>query len=163
MGNHVNLGSQIKAIRAGLKTGLPAGTTSLTVGNVSYSIPDLDKALATEEAYYDNASAAHVASQAAVRERDARVGTARALVDDFKSAIRGLLGTQNETLLQFGVKPKKAARKLTADEKALAAARNRATRKARGTVGPRARAAIHGADVTQVTVGQAPTPPPKTA
>ena len=164
MGNHVKLGSQFKAFREGLKTGLPAGTTSLKVGDKTYSIPDLDQAFATEEAFYDAAEAARVSLRTAVRERDERRAPARTLVADFKTAIRALVGRTSESLLSFGVKPQKPARKLTGDERALATARSQATKKARGTLGRRARAAIHGPDVTQVTVGEAgKTPPPKTA
>lgn len=71
----------------------------------------------------------------------------------------GALGRASGELAHFGfAADRKPARPLTVEEKALRAARARATRAARGTMGPRQRARIKGdlASITLVAPATAP-------
>jgi hypothetical protein len=87
----------------------------------------------------------------------------RQFIAAIRAAIIGLLGDENPELVTFGFKPRKK-RSATVEEKTLAVARGKETRQKRGTVGPRAKAAIKGDQLNQVTVtaeGGIQVPPPK--
>lgn len=58
--------------------------------------------------------------------------------------VRFNFGSDPEALADFGLKPPKARTPLTAEQKAAAAAKRKATREARGTKGPKAKKDIHG-------------------
>jgi hypothetical protein len=63
---------------------------------------------------------------------------------EYVSFVMGTFGKSPETLAAFGLKPKKAPKPLTADQLAAKAAKAKATRKARGTVGKKKKLAIQG-------------------
>src|SRR5260370_42324395 len=67
-----------------------------------------------------------------------------------------------ETLADYGLKPLKARATRTSEQKAKAAAKVRATRKARGTTSKKQKASVHGM-VTTTEPSAAPPTPPKPA
>ncbi len=80
------------------------------------------------------------------------------VVSGFVTQVRNIFGDASEPLSDFGLSPKKTA-KLTLEKKTAAVTQGKATRKARGTVGPKKKKAIKG------TVPQTPastTAAPKT-
>jgi hypothetical protein len=68
-----------------------------------------------------------------------------------RSLIHGRYKSSSQTLDQFGLEPPRSKGKRTAEQRALMAAKNRATRLKRGTLGKRQRLAIKG-DVTGVEI-----------
>jgi hypothetical protein len=102
--------------------------------------------------------AARAALQTAVkalREERAQTG---ATVSAFRAIIKGMF-TSPETLAGFGLSPRKSTKK-TLDTKVTAVAKTVATRKARGTKGPKAKAKIKGtAPAATPTTKPAPTTP----
>jgi hypothetical protein len=69
---------------------------------------------------------------------------AAATMKSIKATAGAVLGTANAPYATLGFTPPKQRKTTTAAERALAAARNIATRVLRGTRGPRQKAAIHG-------------------
>jgi hypothetical protein len=147
----------------------PPPQSSLVLGSQSYTLSDLTSKLQVIEASYQKR-----------RDLEQQLASARAFLKEnaeanaqflrnLRSALRGMLGNQNAQLLAYGVKPLNKPRPLTSDERTLAVARLRATRKKRGTLGPKARAAIRADAPSAVNVvrdvpGEPPaTPPPAPA
>ena len=72
-------------------------------------------------------------------------------IKELKQVIGVAFSTSATTLSEFGMKPRKPRTPLTNEERAVADAKGRATRAARGTKGKRQKAAIKGT-VTGVTI-----------
>jgi hypothetical protein len=99
------------------------------------------------------AQAAEAARTAALKdESDVRAKTT-APRQSLRQMVQGMYSGSPDDLAVFGLKPKKASSE-TATTRAAAAVKAKATRKARGTLGPKAKLAITGSS-TPVT----PTPP----
>jgi hypothetical protein len=92
------------------------------------------------------------AAVAALTALDARV---RVVEHDLKQFVIGMLGAKSPKLADFGYAPRKVAVRTPA-EKLVAAAKSKATRTARHTMGPKAKLAITGLDPT----GAPLVPPP---
>ena len=86
---------------------------------------------------------AKAAWQSAAKAYIALNAQANVVVHDLKQFVIGLFGADSSKLPDFGFTPRKKA-VLTPDQKVAAAAKRAATRKARGTVGPKAKLAIKG-------------------
>ncbi len=147
----------------------PLPQPNLVIGSQSFTLSDLISKFQGIDASYQKRRdlEQQLASIRAFLKENAEV-TAQFL-RDFRSALRGMLGNQNAQLLTYGVKPLTKPRKLTAEQRTLAVARLRATRKKRGTLGPKQRAAIRADAPSAVNVvrnvpGEPPaTPPPAPA
>jgi hypothetical protein len=93
---------------------------------------------------------------------------ARAFFLAFIAFVRAAFGASADVLADFGLQPKKAPAPRTAEQKAAAAAKAKATRAARGTIGKRKRALVKGnvtgIEVIPITTGQgAPAQPASNA
>jgi len=77
------------------------------------------------------------------------------IVVGFRHFVRNQFGDQAEALADFGIAPAKQRTVPTLEQKASAAAKRKATRQARHTLGPKAKASIHG------VVPATPASPPK--
>ena len=88
-------------------------------------------------------------SQAVASDRALQAGDLQ-LLDNLRQALRAMYKGAPTTLSDFGLTAR-GRTPLTTEQKLVAAAKAKATRIARGTMGPKKRAAIHG-DVTGVTV-----------
>jgi hypothetical protein len=91
--------------------------------------------------------------KASIQARDAAGATIEALIADIKKGASLAWTDGSVEFQQFGFAPRKKPAPLTPEQKQLKVDRLRATRVARGTVGSRARKAIHG------VVPTPPTPP----
>ena len=111
-----------------------------------------------------------VSVDSAVRVQEARAALVDALANDsaihkseaeflrsLRNIILGAFSNSSETLAEFALEPKKKRRPLTAEESLEAAAKLRATRAERRTMGKRQRARIKG-DVTGVVITPVTTP-----
>jgi hypothetical protein len=70
-------------------------------------------------------------------------------MDAFEAFVRAAFGNSPDVLADFGLAPRKPPTPLTTEQQAVAVAKRKATREARGTVGKRARLRIKG-DVVDV-------------
>ena len=141
--------TQMQAIIAGIEKHFPNGT--FTLGNTAYTTATLTQALQGLANALSDLSAAHAHVKQAgltLTEMQTKVGP---LVRNCKSFILAAFGTSPLTLADFGMLPTKARTPLTTEQKAGAVAKSRATRKARGTMGPKKRLTVKG-DVTSVTI-----------
>ena len=155
---------QYDMILAGLQA-LPA-TTQLSIQNTTYSPATLSTVVNQENAINKTVRLLRLQLQQAVATRRGQKPADRKFISAIRNAVIGLLGDESSDLVKFGFKPRKQ-HTATVEEKALAVARGKATRDARGTVGPRAKEAIHGDPPAQVIVTAAgmqipPPPPPPT-
>ncbi len=106
------------------------------------------QALATLRTETETAKAA---AQAKVATERGQLPALRAFLLAFAALVKAQFGTQPDVLADFGLKPKKARKPMTPEQKAAAKAKRDATRKARGIIGTRKRAAVKG-DVAGVTI-----------
>jgi hypothetical protein len=142
------------------------GSQAITLEGASTTI---DTVVNEFQAFIDN-RAGIVAAQTAARNKVAaeRAGLAAitALFAAFIAFIRNTLGPSSEALADFGIPVRKVPAPKTAEQKAVAAAKRKATREARGTKGPKAKLAVHGDITAQLVVtpaSDAGAPAPATA
>ena len=121
-----------------------AEVPSLTVGGVTRSRAELVVTLQGRVAARASTAASKAAWQDAVAAERATIAASKATLSAVRAALAVMFAGCAELLADFGLKPRKARRTLTTEEKTQAAAKARATRAARHTMGPRARAKIHG-------------------
>jgi hypothetical protein len=141
--------AQLQALISGLQKHYPNG--QFTFGNVAYttvSLVTLFQGLidAINKVNVAQASAKDVVS--AMNAMEATVGPVFLLL---RRNLRDTYGTTSQTLLDFGLTPAKARAPMTAEQKAAAQAKAKATRIARGTASKKAKNAIKG-NVSGVTV-----------
>jgi len=95
---------------------------------------------------------AKAAYQAKLQDRNASLSDAKAFVANAKTALVSVLGADSPDLVLFGLKPKKAPRSLTPEERLARAAKLRATRKLRGTLGKRQKAGLVATEDPKIEV-----------
>jgi hypothetical protein len=138
------------------------GVATILLGGVSYTPTQLkavfqDDIDATRGA---DAAKADLAEKVAAK-KEAR-GKAVGVRKDLKRYLVGAHGAQAVALLQkLGIQPPKERPKRSVASKAEAAVAAKATRKARGTLGPKARQKVTGKTATAGSTTPAPTPAPK--
>jgi hypothetical protein len=99
--------------------------------------------------------------RAAVAADKSSTAGQKAFVSSVRKAVRVAFGNKTDTLADFGLAPPKVRTPRTPQEKAASAAKAKATREARHTMGARQKAAIKG-DVTGVVVTPVTTALPAT-
>ncbi len=91
--------------------------------------------------------AARASTHAALKEQRDAEAEATAFYEALKSIVAIAAGDESTEYGEFGFAPRRAAKK-SAEAKAQAVQKRRATREARHTMGPEQKAHIHGAPVT---------------
>jgi hypothetical protein len=142
------------ALIKGLQTKPPAGASDLAVQGKVYAIADLVMALTIIRDVLAAVPAAHDAHVTALQARADIEPRAVTFLDDTCTAVRGALGTKSTNLSVYGIKPRKTAAPLTAEQQVEKTTKAAATRKARGTLGKKQKAKIKG----QVPPPPAPKP-----
>lgn len=136
----------------GLQQHLPATVTSIVIGTQSYSVADAIKLLQSRVEPWKAKRAAKAALRQLAVDEDRDYEAALQALSDLRASLGVSLGRTNEALTNFGFKPERQRRDLTPEEKVLRAAKAKATREARHTLGSRQKAEIKGEDVKQVVV-----------
>jgi hypothetical protein len=149
--------ASVRAIIAGTQKHTPDG--SLTFGNATYAAPSLVQMF---QSLLD-AMAAHDAAVAKARDEVLALRDVVTKVGPVLRAYRRFLvvtyGNATEKLADYGLEPAKAKAPLTSEQQAAAAAKVRATRKARGTTSKKQKAAIKGTvTAPAATPASAPVP-----
>jgi hypothetical protein len=127
--------SEITQVIAGLRKHYPTGSTALAIGGASYTV---DSLTATLQGFADQRTAVETTRAALaskVQGVRAQAPSSSALLASLDKYLRGTFGSSADTLADFGLAPPKARTPLTAEQKAVAAAKRAATRVARGTKG----------------------------
>jgi hypothetical protein len=103
---------------------------------------DDDQTVRTAKAAYDTA----------VQTRNTNLAATQTYVHDVRQAVKAMFSNSPQTLADFGMVPNKPRTPLTVGQKVLAAAKAKATRTARGTLGKNQKAKISGSVPGPVTV-----------
>ena len=125
--------------------------TSILIDGVAQKTADV---IATLQKLVDSSSSVETTNAAwrAAVAADKAAGTGqKAFVSNVRKAVRVAFGNQMNALADFGLAPQKARTPLTPQQKAASAAKAKATREARHTMGAKQKASIKG-DVTGVVV-----------
>jgi hypothetical protein len=141
--------ASVKALIAGTRKHFPNG--SFVLGKTTYSTASLVAALEAYEPVIAALNAAHAAVNDAAAARTATEEQLAPILRDYTGYLRAIFSTAATELADFGLQPVKARAPLSSDQRTLATERMRATRKARGTRGPKQKLAIKG-EVTGVVV-----------
>jgi hypothetical protein len=137
---------------AGAQKRFTNGKQQITVGGASTTVSAAVNELQT---FIDNRTAtvaAQATAKAKVSAEKAALPALIAFINAFTATVRFLFGTQPDALADFGLAPHKERTPMTAEAKAVAAAKREATRVARGTKGPKAKSEIHGNITAQLVV-----------
>jgi hypothetical protein len=118
--------------------------SSLVIGGQSYTTAAIIGLLQGRIATANSATNVHATWQAAVQaDREERTKT-KPFVSGLRQALKVAFAGSVEELTAFGLKAAKARAPRTPEQKAAAAAKAKATRAARHTMGPKQKAAIKG-------------------
>lgn len=109
-----------------------------------------------------NTAAALAAYHTALAQEEQTIAQSKALVSGTRQALKVMYSGQLAALGDFGLKAPKARAPMTPEQKVAAAAKAKATREARHTMGPKAKAKITGATAAAATA-PAPSPAPAEA
>ena len=153
---------------AGFKKHL-ATVASLTIASVAYTPDQITKALAVLVALYAAVDAAKAVVKAKLAAEAAQAPTLLSLMAGLVSYVKLAYAGSPDVLADFGLTPKKVRTSMTAEEKAVANAKRKATREARGITTKKAQMAkvgdVVGLSLTPIKAGPvviastAPTPP----
>jgi hypothetical protein len=141
--------ARVQALIAGTKKHFPNG--SFTFGGTTYTTASLVQVFQGLADAIPAVNAVQASARDAVtglRTTDAKVAP---LMRDYQSFLRLTFATDAASLADFGLQPSKARTPLSSDKRAAAAAKSKATRKARGTTSKKQKLAVKG-DVTGVLV-----------
>jgi hypothetical protein len=158
------LQQRVRSLIAGTQVHYPTG--QLIVGGVTYepaTLAQLLKSLGDAMAVADGAKAKWHDALKSLRDEDAKVGP---VVRAYQNYLVSSLGDSPSTLADFGLAPRKVRAPLTVEEKTAAAAKRKATREARHTMGTQQRKAVTGnvvdVVVTPITAPKPAVPAPPT-
>jgi hypothetical protein len=147
---------------AGAKKHFPNGSTQLTLGGAPTTVDGVTSQLAGFVTNRAAVVAAQAAATTKVSAERAAMPALNALIDAFIAFVRLTFGTQADVLADFGLAPPRARTPMTAQQKAVAAAKRQATREARGTTSAKVKKAVHG-NITASLVVTPGTPAPAAA
>jgi hypothetical protein len=152
--------ASMQALMAGMQKRFPSG--QFTLGNESFttaSLVTLIKGVCDAMTALNDAQAKAKDAKLAFTGENTK---AAPVIRDLRRFLRATFGNATEALADFGLKPTKAPAPKTAEQRVVATAKLRATRKARGTASHKQKLAVKGnvvgVDVTPVTVSVAPSP-----
>jgi hypothetical protein len=141
--------AQLQGLILGLQKQLPSG--QFTLVSTVYTTPALVTALQGTVATLTALAAAHAALKVALAAWDAEEAKMGPVVLALRRTLQSMYANAPDTLLGFGVEPRKVPAPRTAAEKAASAAKAKATREARGTTSKKQKLTVSG-NVTGVTI-----------
>ncbi len=141
VGTRKGFRSSLQQLLQAIKAVVPDGS-SLSTSSGMQAKADLVTELTQVLSGYDQVEAQQVAITAARAQLESALGANHKLYTDVKDAIIAFFGRGSPLLGQFGIKTRGNARPLTVEQKVLRAAKARATRAARHTMGSRQKAAV---------------------
>ena len=157
-----------------LISGIPKhlDTRGLVIDGQHYSRAQMVKALEGRVEVTTKVTASKARWQTDVRAEKTRIQATKRFVSGLRQTLLAMFGSSVDVLADFGLAPRRSQRELTAVEKVQRAARAKATRAARHTMGKRDTAKVKGTHEVTVIVatgtqpaeaasgeGHAPAPP----
>ncbi|MGH7435516.1 MAG: hypothetical protein ACRENE_07560 [Polyangiaceae bacterium] len=137
-----------------------ATLSTFTVGGATLKTSDVIAALLAEIAAENAVAPARASWEAAVQAARTQTAKTKAIASGVTQSLQLIFKGQTEALADFGLKPRKQPAPRTPQQKAAAAAKAKATRAARNTMGSQQKKAVKG-DVTGVTVTPVTAPAPQ--
>jgi hypothetical protein len=134
-----------------------ANVASLAFAGSTYTPAQVQTSLQTLIDLRDAVDAARAAMATKVAAEGAQAPSLRSFMSAYATFVKATFGDQPDVLAHFGLAPRKPATPLTVEEKTAAAAKRKATREARKTMGPKQKLDVKG-NVTGVTVTPVTTP-----
>jgi hypothetical protein len=150
--------AEMKNLRAGLPN-LPAAITQVTADGETSTIPQIEAEMDGIIAVYQAEKDAEIALQKATKAREDLAVTAIPRYEAIRASLKTMIGKKNPDLTKIGLEPDRTPAPLTVDQKKTKVSRALATRKARGTMGPKQKAKIKGS-VPAETPSPTPSPEP---
>ena len=147
---------------AGTKKRFPTGSQVLTFGGTTHTVDDVTNALQTFVTNRATVDAARSALQVALDAEEAASPALLALIGEYTKFLHATFGTKADALADFDLTPPKTPATRTAAQKAVSAAKARATREARGTTSAKQKKTVKG-NVTATLVVTPATPAPAEA
>lgn len=138
----VSLEQKIRNLVAGTQKHLPTG--SLTLGGTTYSEQALVQLLQSLADSLASEATANAAWKDALKNVDSTKVKVIPVMESYRSWVLATYGSTPSTLADYGVSPRKVPTPLTAEQKATAALKRAATRKARQTLGKNQKKSIKG-------------------
>lgn len=161
--NKSDRANQVKQLSIGTKKHYPDGSQSIPVGGATFTVTALTQLM---QDFVDQRAAvetAKAATKAKIEIERARAPSQLAVIRAFETIVRGTFGNSADVLADFGLSPPRVPVPMTAVQKAVAAAKRKATRAARHTMGKNQKKDVKGAvDATLVvtpSTGLTPTAP----
>jgi uncharacterized protein (DUF1501 family) len=155
-----------ESLAAGVQKHLST-VTQLIVGSGTYTPVQVANQLLAFAKLRTDVDTAKAALKATLTDEEAQGPALREFFLAVLQYVRAAYGNSPDILADFGLPPKKTRTPQTVEQKAAAAAKRKATREARGTVGSRKRQTIKGnvtgVEITPVTTSSAPQPEQQTA
>jgi hypothetical protein len=137
--------ARVTQLILGTQKRYPNGADKVQVGGATFTVTALTQVFQDFVDQRNAVEAAKAAAKTKIETERAQAPSQLAVIRAFEMVVRGTFGKSVDVLADFGLAPPKARATLSATQKAVAAARRDATRKARGTIGSKKRKAIKGA------------------
>ena len=139
-----------------------ANVASLTLASVAYTPAQITAALQLLVSLRQAVEAAEAVAKAKLAAEEAQAPALLSLMAALVQYVKLTFSGSPDVLVDFGLKPKKAPTPLTAEQKAAANAKRKATREARGITTKAAKAAktgnVVGVTITPVVADASPAP-----
>ena len=159
--NRTNQQGKDQQIIDGIKKDLQT-MSSLSLGGATYTPASLEALIQSRIDAVNEVNTAKATWQNAAKAYTALNTLATVVVRDLKALVIGAFGGASPKLADFGFSPRKVTVR-TPEQKAAAAAKAKATRKARNTMGPKAKLAVKGTvappTAPSATASPSPNPP----
>jgi hypothetical protein len=152
-----------QAADQGLIDGFTKNTQTLAsflVGGATIKSSDVVTALQARIAAANTVASTRATWQAAVKAYADKRASTKTLVSNARQAVQVMFAGSVETLAEFGLKPRKPRTAPTPEQKVAAAAKAKATRAARHTMGTKQKASVKGTITTIVTPASPTASPP---
>jgi len=159
-----NTVTRAEALSTGTTKHFTNASQSLTFGGATHTVTEVTTNLGQIVSLRTATTDAQATAKAKVAAEKAQLPPLLLFMAAFLAFVKATFGNQPDVLADFGIAPKKVPTPLTVDQKAAAAAKRAATRKARGTTGSVQKKAIvgnvTGVSVTPITAPTAPSAQP---
>jgi hypothetical protein len=156
--------AKLQALIAGTQKHTPNG--QFTLGNAAYTTSSLVQLLGSLVAAMTAQNTADATAKDALLAVSAADAKVKPIVSAYRKYLLATYGNAVQILDDYGLTPAKAPKPLTVEAMSAKVAQNQATRKARGSVGPKKRSEIKGTvevKAEQVSAQPAAAPPKTTA
>ncbi len=150
----------VKQLITGTKKHFTDGSSKLSVGGATFTVTDLTQFLQNFVDQRDAVETSRAAAQAKLDAERALATSSNAVINAFIALVRGMFGKSADVLADFGLSPPKARAPQTAEQKAVAAAKRKATRAARNTMGKNQKKSVKGAVKASLVVTPLPVSTP---